>query len=151
MTAIILRKNTFTGVVYRDDPTILAWDIANEPSNPGDDSGDILQVSNTAPQRMLTSLCWQGKPCLLQSERLQRTSSSTCTAVPETAHCCDQTLQLSALGRSVGRTVVLVEVDFTKLDLEPGIVVKMPLEILLMLLVLLHKSPAWTQEGLLTQ
>ena len=49
MTAIVLRKNTFTGVLYRDDPTILAWDIANEPSNPGDDSGDILQVSNSAP------------------------------------------------------------------------------------------------------
>ena len=44
VTAIILRKNSLTGVVYRDDPTILAWDIANEPSNPGDDSGDILQV-----------------------------------------------------------------------------------------------------------
>ena len=47
VTAIVLRKNSFTGVVYRDDPTILAWDIANEPSNPGDDSGDILQVSNS--------------------------------------------------------------------------------------------------------
>ena len=47
MTAIVLRKNSFTGVVYRDDPTILAWDIANEPSNPGDDSGDILQVGTS--------------------------------------------------------------------------------------------------------
>ena len=45
VTAIILRKNSITGTVYRDDPTILAWDIANEPSNPGDDSGDVLQVS----------------------------------------------------------------------------------------------------------
>ena len=44
VTAIILRKNSFTGTLYRDDPMILAWDIANEPSNPGDDSGDILQV-----------------------------------------------------------------------------------------------------------
>ena len=47
MTAIVLRKNSFTGIVYRDDPTILAWDIANEPSNPGDDSGDILQVGTS--------------------------------------------------------------------------------------------------------
>ena len=46
VTAIIMRKNSLTGVLYRDDPTILAWDIANEPSNPGDDSGDILQVWN---------------------------------------------------------------------------------------------------------
>ena len=26
----------------RDDPNILAWDIANEPANPGDASGDVL-------------------------------------------------------------------------------------------------------------
>lgn len=44
VTAIVLRKNSLTGTVYRDDPAILAWDIANEPSNYGDDSGDILQV-----------------------------------------------------------------------------------------------------------
>ena len=44
MTGIILRKNSLTDVVYRDDPTILAWDIANEPSNYGDESGDELQV-----------------------------------------------------------------------------------------------------------
>ncbi len=44
VTAIVLRKNSITGVLYRDDPTILAWDIANEPSNPGDETGDILQV-----------------------------------------------------------------------------------------------------------
>lgn len=44
VTAIVLRKNGLTGTLYRDDPTILAWDIANEPSNPGDDSGDILQA-----------------------------------------------------------------------------------------------------------
>ena len=44
VTAIVLRKNSLSGTVYRDDPTILAWDVANEPSNPGDDSGDVLQV-----------------------------------------------------------------------------------------------------------
>lgn len=44
VTGIVLRKNSLTGVVYRDDPAILAWDIANEPSNYGDDSGDVLQV-----------------------------------------------------------------------------------------------------------
>ena len=27
----LLRKNTINGRIYRDDPTILAWDIANEP------------------------------------------------------------------------------------------------------------------------
>ena len=43
-TAIILRKNSITGRLYRDDPTILAWDLMNEPANPGDDSGDTLHV-----------------------------------------------------------------------------------------------------------
>ena len=48
VTAIVLRKNSITGVLYRDDPTILAWDIANEPSNPGDETGNILQVGPSA-------------------------------------------------------------------------------------------------------
>lgn len=48
VTAIVLRKNSLTGVVYRDDPAILAWDVANEPSNYGDVSGDILQVDADA-------------------------------------------------------------------------------------------------------
>jgi len=28
---LILRKNTFTGVAYKDDPTIMSWQLANEP------------------------------------------------------------------------------------------------------------------------
>lgn len=42
--AIITRRNTVTGVHYRDDPNILGWEIANEPSNPGDDTGDVIQA-----------------------------------------------------------------------------------------------------------
>lgn len=30
--SILLRKNTVNGKIYRDDTTILAWDIANEPA-----------------------------------------------------------------------------------------------------------------------
>ena len=44
--AVILHKNTATGVYYRDDPTILGWEIANAPVCPGDDTGDLLQVHN---------------------------------------------------------------------------------------------------------
>jgi mannan endo-1,4-beta-mannosidase len=41
---IINRRNTFTGVMYKDDPTIIGWELANEPKVPGDATGDILQV-----------------------------------------------------------------------------------------------------------
>lgn len=45
VTSIVLRKNDFTGVLYRDDPNIIAWDLINEAGNPGDDSGQVLYVS----------------------------------------------------------------------------------------------------------
>lgn len=32
--AVIERRNTFTDTVYRDDPTILAWELMNEPHAP---------------------------------------------------------------------------------------------------------------------
>jgi mannan endo-1,4-beta-mannosidase len=37
MTKIITRKNTVTGVAYKDDPTIMTWELANEP-RPGPDN-----------------------------------------------------------------------------------------------------------------
>lgn len=42
---VVTRVNSITGVAYRDDPAIFAWDLINEPHVPGDDSGDILTVS----------------------------------------------------------------------------------------------------------
>ena len=53
MKAIVLRNNTITGRLYKDDPTILAWDLVNEPFNPGDDSGEILTVRPSAPWPLL--------------------------------------------------------------------------------------------------
>ena len=41
---MITRTNKFTGVMYRDDPTILAWELMNEPRCPSDLSGKTLQV-----------------------------------------------------------------------------------------------------------
>ncbi|CAL5228204.1 g11291 [Coccomyxa viridis] len=40
---IVNRRNSLTGVLYRDDPTIMAWDLANEPYVLGDASGEILR------------------------------------------------------------------------------------------------------------
>jgi len=39
---LISRVNTFNGVEYGEDPTIFAWELANEPRCPSDKSGDTL-------------------------------------------------------------------------------------------------------------
>ncbi|XP_078445204.1 putative mannan endo-1,4-beta-mannosidase 9 [Wolffia australiana] len=42
--AVISRVNTFTGLAYKDDPTIFAWELINEPRCPSDLSGRTLQA-----------------------------------------------------------------------------------------------------------
>ncbi len=41
--AVLARVNTFTGVRYSEDPTIFAWELANEARCTSDPSGDVLQ------------------------------------------------------------------------------------------------------------
>ena len=45
MAKILLRRNHITGELYKDDPAIMAWDLVNEPYNPGDSSGTVLQAT----------------------------------------------------------------------------------------------------------
>jgi mannan endo-1,4-beta-mannosidase len=43
VTTVINRFNTVTGIPYKDDPVILAWELVNEPWCQSDPSGEMLQ------------------------------------------------------------------------------------------------------------
>ncbi|XP_020254550.1 mannan endo-1,4-beta-mannosidase 8-like isoform X2 [Asparagus officinalis] len=40
---VLTRVNSLTKMMYKDDPTILSWELINEPRCPSDPSGDMLQ------------------------------------------------------------------------------------------------------------
>lgn len=42
---IVTRVNTMTRIAYRDDSTIMAWELINEPRCNADYSGKIVNVS----------------------------------------------------------------------------------------------------------
>eukprot|EP01018_Ginkgo_biloba_P023878 Gb_30579 [translate_table: standard] len=41
---VLTRVNTFSNITYKDDPTIFAWELMNEPRCLSDPSGDTLQA-----------------------------------------------------------------------------------------------------------
>ncbi|WVZ83719.1 hypothetical protein U9M48_030839 [Paspalum notatum var. saurae] len=46
--AVLTRINTITNDAYMDDPTILAWELINEPRCHSDPSGNTLQAVDSA-------------------------------------------------------------------------------------------------------
>lgn len=63
IAAVLNRVNTYNGRTYKNDPTVLAWELANEPCATSGPSGDLLQgwieemasyVKGLDPQHLLT-------------------------------------------------------------------------------------------------
>lgn len=44
VTKMVTRRNTVNGVIYREDPTIMTWELANEPRPCADDSAAAKDV-----------------------------------------------------------------------------------------------------------
>jgi mannan endo-1,4-beta-mannosidase len=63
-TAMVTRVNSVTGIAYRDDPTIMAWELANEPRGMGRAAAFNRWIDETAaliksldPNHLVTTGC----------------------------------------------------------------------------------------------
>ncbi|XP_027353756.1 mannan endo-1,4-beta-mannosidase 7-like [Abrus precatorius] len=54
--AVLTRRNSLTGVTYKDDPTIMAWELMNEIRCPSDQSGRTVQAWITEMASYLKSI-----------------------------------------------------------------------------------------------
>lgn len=54
--AVLTRRNSITGVAYKDDPTIMAWELMNEIRCPSDQSGRTVQAWITEMASYLKSI-----------------------------------------------------------------------------------------------
>ncbi|XP_028791250.1 mannan endo-1,4-beta-mannosidase 7 [Neltuma alba] len=53
---VLTRRNSITGVAYKDDPTIMAWELMNEIRCPSDQSGKVVQAWITEMASFLKSI-----------------------------------------------------------------------------------------------
>lgn len=53
ITQLITRRNRYTGIRYSDDPTIMTWELANEPRNRSDKTGAGVRNWADATSRLI--------------------------------------------------------------------------------------------------